>query len=172
MSKRRGAPVPQEDISPNVIPMIDIMFLLLLFLMVAADMGAREYEEVKLPIAKDIKEDKEEKLKDKRLTVNVFHVYERDLRCDAFSGGDVCIDETHWKIGIKGQEYTRDGVKDFLKARADEKRPPNDLSAPSELRVMIRADQAALYGFVQKVMNGCALAGIYKIEFGAAEEVK
>lgn len=27
------------DLSPNLIPMVDIMFLLLLFLMISADMG-------------------------------------------------------------------------------------------------------------------------------------
>ena len=34
---------------------------------------------------------------------------------------------------------------------------------------MIRADQAALYSYVQRAMNSCADAGIYKIEIGAAQ---
>jgi biopolymer transport protein ExbD len=168
--RHKGGIAPQEEISPNVIPMIDIMFLLLLFLMVAADMGAREYEEVSLPTAQNVQEDKEEKQKDRRTTVNVYH--EKEIACAAFEAGDVCSDEAHWRIGIRGIEYTRETVKDKLKVEADARRPPNDLSAPSELRVMIRADKSALYGFVQKVMNACALAGIWKVEFGAAEPVK
>ena len=41
----------EEDVSPNLIPMIDIMFLLLLFFMLNADMSQRELEELTPPIA-------------------------------------------------------------------------------------------------------------------------
>src|SRR5215510_3058419 len=53
----------QVHVNPNLIPMIDIMFLLLLFFMLGADMGHRELETVRLPQAenatKDTKQDKE-----------------------------------------------------------------------------------------------------------------
>ena len=38
-----------EHTNPNLIPMIDIMFLLLLFFMLGADMGHRDLESVRLP---------------------------------------------------------------------------------------------------------------------------
>ena len=41
----------QNTISPNIIPMVDIVFLILLFFMLGADMGQRELEEVVLPQA-------------------------------------------------------------------------------------------------------------------------
>src|SRR6187455_2261644 len=87
--------------NPNLIPMIDIMFLLLLFFMLGADMGQRELEEVMLPKAMSMKEDKENKEKDKnRLTINVYHRYE--VKCQAYLKGAVCRDDAHWRTGIKG----------------------------------------------------------------------
>ena len=46
----------KEDISPNVVPMIDIMFLLLLFFMLGADMSQREAIEISIPRAKHVPE--------------------------------------------------------------------------------------------------------------------
>ena len=36
---------------------------------------------------------------------------------------------------------------------------------------MIRADRSALYEYVQKVIDACAHAGLYKVEIGAAEKM-
>jgi hypothetical protein len=55
--------------------------------------------------------------------------------------------------------------------------PGDDRSVPdpktgkqlSKRKLQIRADGFAPYGFVQKVFEGCALAGIYKIELAAAK---
>ena len=44
MSRKKGGAA--EHVNPNLIPMIDIMFLLLLFFMLGADMSQRELEEV------------------------------------------------------------------------------------------------------------------------------
>ena len=57
MTRFRG-PEVQEEIPCNLIPMIDIMFLLLLFFMLGADMGQRELEDVILPKALNVKEEK------------------------------------------------------------------------------------------------------------------
>src|SRR5262245_6013279 len=91
-----------ETINPNLIPMIDIMFLILLFFMLSADMGSRELEEVLLPIAKDVKEDKDDTLGPKdlpRITVNCYHVYENEVACATYAAGQVCVEDAHWKIG-------------------------------------------------------------------------
>ena len=36
-----------EEIAPNLIPLVDIMFLLLLFFILGTDMGHRQLEDVK-----------------------------------------------------------------------------------------------------------------------------
>jgi len=167
--KKSGA---AEHVNPNLIPMIDIMFLLLLFFMLGADMGQRELEEVMLPKAMSMKEDKENKEKDKnKLTINVYHKYE--VKCQAYLKGAVCRDDAHWRTGIKGKDYSEpEKLGGYLKKEADATRGTDPKNPQvSELKVMIRADQSAPYGLAQRAMNTCAKAGIYKVEVGAARPV-
>ena len=170
MSGRKKIEI-QEDISPNLIPMIDIMFLLLLFFMLGADMGHRELEEVMLPKAWSIKEDKEvvgEKVD--RLTINIFHVYPNEVRCAPYAAGRICREGGHWRIGIRGVDHTEPAkLEAMLKEEADLFRATaGDSKSASDRRIMIRADSASPYGHVKDVMNLCAKVGIYQIECGAA----
>jgi biopolymer transport protein ExbD len=167
MSKKTAG--ASDYTNPNLIPMIDIMFLLLLFFMLGADMGQRELEEVMLPKASSMKEDKENKEKDKnKLTINVYHRYE--VKCVAYAKNDVCRDDAHWRTGIKGKDYSEpEKLGGYLKKEADATRgldPKNP--QVSELKVQIRADASAPYGLAQRAMNTCAKAGIYKVEVGAS----
>ena len=169
MSKKTMA---SEHVNPNLIPMIDIMFLLLLFFMLGADMGQRELEEVMLPKALSMKEDKENKEKDKnKLTINVYHRYE--VKCQAYLKGAVCRDDAHWRTGIKGKDYSEpEKLGGYLKKEADATRGQDPKNRQvSELKVQIRADASAPYGLAQRAMNTCAKAGIYKVEVGAARPV-
>ncbi|HVR75032.1 MAG TPA: biopolymer transporter ExbD [Planctomycetota bacterium] len=180
----------QEEITPNLIPMIDIMFLLLLFFMLGADMGQRELEEVILPLAYAVKEDKEEDQvgeENVKLVVNVHHdskgcqVHEDSLKNlsdeDAFKNSEICRNKTHWRIGIRGKDCTDlKKLEVTLKQEGDRGRPGGPLKAlssgqqvtPSERTVLVRGDAAAPYGQIQEVINTCAKVGIYKIECGAA----
>ena len=190
--KRNKNVSTDQQVSPNLVPMVDIIFLMLLFLMVGADMGQRELEEVRLPIAASVKPEKPDDDTDtvgsKRLTLNVYHDIPgagAGVQCKEYEVAGLCANPDHWAIGIRGTDY-RDRPEDeeALKARLQsevqvdrEKRglPPPEPGKPippSELRVMIRADQAALYKFVQRAMNKCGDVGIYKIEIGAASQVE
>ena len=172
MSGRRAQAQIQEEVSPNLIPMIDIMFLLLLFFMLGADMGHRELEEVMLPKAQSIKEDKEAKGKVRdRLTVNVYHRYASEIQCAAYSSKKrICREASHWRVGIQGHDVTDPkNLETRLRAEADRARDPKN-PAVSDRRVMIRADAASPYGRVEDVMRSCATVGIYQIECGAARQ--
>jgi len=170
-------PQVQEEVSPNLIPMIDIMFLLLLFFMLGADMGQRELEEVVLPKALAAKEEKEQRgAKDDRIVINIHHT---DVPCAAYDNDkdkEICRDKKHWRIGIAGRDFTDlKKLESFLKVEADPQRaaPMKALSSGqpvpfSERPVMIRADASSPFGHVQEVVNTCAKVGIYKIECGAA----
>ena len=183
-------PNAEGTVAPNLVPMVDVIFLMLLFLMVGADMGQRELEEVKLPIATSVKPEKPtddaDEIGSKRLTLNVYHDIpgaSNNVKCPDYEVNYLCSNPDHWSIGIKGTDY-REGNEAELKARLEaevqtdrEKRgqPPPEAGKPkppSELRVMIRADQAALYKFVQRAMNACGDVGIYKIEIGAASPME
>ena len=163
----------QEDITPNLIPMIDIMFLLLLFLMIASDMGQRELEVVQLPVAEVVKEDKPDtdSTEADRLTINVYHLLTNQMSCKVYEEGGICREEKHWRMGIKGTDYED---MDKLLAVLDKEAAVGRKGDPknpkiSERKVMIRADGSAPYGMPQKAMNVCAKAGMYKIDVGAAQ---
>jgi biopolymer transport protein ExbD len=172
MGHRKAGKEAQHQ-NPNLIPMIDIMFLLLLFFMLGADMGQRELEEVILPKAASMKEDKENKEKDKnKLTINVYHRYE--VKCGQYGDNKVCRDDAHWRTGIKGKDYSEpEKLGGYLKKEADATRGTDPKNPQvSELKVQIRADASAPYGLAQRAMNTCAKAGIYKVEVGAASPME
>ncbi len=152
-------------VAPNLVPMVDIMFLLLLFLMVGADMGDRELEEVHLPIAKSAVPEKPETIPQDRITLNVYHATEK---CSGYEVTQLCGTRDHWAIGLKGTDYRDEKqLAAHLKALAKEDCEKHGTQVP-ELQVQIRADQAAMFEQVQIAMGCCAEAKIYKVEIGAA----
>ncbi len=99
---RRVAPQVKEEVSCNLIAMIDIMFLLLLFFMLGADMSQRELAEVVLPNADMVEEQKKEKsdTDEFRTTVNVAHrPDEGSFNCSVNAKGGVCRELEHWNTG-------------------------------------------------------------------------
>lgn len=179
MSKHSLAKPPdvEEATSINLVPMVDIMFLMLLFFMLGSDMGQRELEEVTLPLAASIKEDKGDAPKEGRTTINIYHDMKHGQVCEDYDSKDIqriCRNDDHWKVGIRGHDYNvkdpaqRDKLRGLLKRDSDEGKATLT-DRVSERLVMIRADGKAPYGAVQHVMNLCAECGIYKIETGAAQ---
>lgn len=162
----------QEDVSPNLIPMIDIMFLLLLFFMLNADMAQRELEEITPPIAIHATEDKPEPGSE-RITANVHHNTKEQTACAAFEAGTVCRDDTHWHISVQGRKYKldKDGMKqlsDVLTALGKKHRAdPSDPNSHSERKLIMRVDRIAPYGHVQKLVEQASIARIWKVEVAA-----
>ena len=173
MHKRKAPPL-KEDISPNLIPMIDIMFLLLLFFMLGADMGKREHEELVLPLADKVKEDDNKRSADPETTINIHHA--NDVTCPVHANNGVCREPGHWKWAISGISYNQEDLARELKVLAElEPEPQADNKsgkALSKRKMLIRADRTAPYGNVQKAIELCGLAGIYKIQVGAAKPPK
>ena len=171
---RFQGPQAEENVACNLIPMIDIMFLLLLFFMLGADMSQRELEEVVLPKADQVAQEAKIKKEGEggRTTVNVFHQHSNGpaANCPAFAAGQVCRDMSHWMIAIRSNYYTLDTIKAAMeeegKLEIDEVK---DGKTISNREVMIRADENAPYGYIQKVIEACAAGGIYKIAVGAAK---
>jgi biopolymer transport protein ExbD len=166
----------EHDVAPNLIPMVDIMFLLLLFFMLGADMGQRDLEDVRLPLAQSIKEDKDElgqEAVEHRLTVNVFHLYKKEVACALYNAEpepQVCREEKHWRVNMSGRDYTNqeDNLLKRLRIAAGTEGGGPDKVKISEKKLMVRADALAPYKLVQRVLNVAAKAGLYKIECGAA----
>jgi biopolymer transport protein ExbD len=175
MSKFKGPDV-EESVACNLIPMIDIMFLLLLFFMLGADMSQRELEEVELPKADQVKEEpKVNKDNTRRVNVNIYHTHTNTgSNCEKHESGQVCRDMTHWAIAIGGNRFTLENIKQELLELAAldlEDNQPTDPKAVklSKVEVMIRADQNAPYQYIQRVIETCGGVGLYKIAVGAAQ---
>ena len=152
----RKPPAIDETVAPNLVPMIDIMFLLLLFFMLSADMSQREIEDVALPPAESAKDDRGN---DARVTVNIYHAY--DVRCAEAAAGHVCREERHWRLGIRGRDFADPAVlREWLQLE----------TRPAECEVHIRADLSAPYGLAQRVMHACVKVGISRIEVGVAKK--
>jgi biopolymer transport protein ExbD len=160
-------PTIQETLTPNLIPMIDIMFLLLLFFMLGADMGHRELEDVQLPHSDQAVKD--ERPED-RLTINAHH--RMDAPCTALARRQTCRDNTHWKLAIKAKDVTEPGAlaSELQTETATSRHVDASGRSISDRRVMIRVDAAAPYGLAQRAMNVCAEQGIYRIEVGAEKK--
>lgn len=170
MSKHKLPPV-KEDISPNVVPMIDIMFLLLLFFMLGADMSQRESVTVKLPVADQIKEEKEAPPSEHTTTVNV---HPDGMVPEAvFQSLATSRDNKYWQISLRGIPYTIEQLKTQLKIEADEfPEPVVDKDAGKVLsarHLLIRAEQNAPFGLVQKVIETAGSVGMYKVEIAGSK---
>jgi hypothetical protein len=141
--------------------------------------GSASVRRFAFPIATSAKEENPNQEDDEashQLTLNVYHNADN---CSAYEVSGLCTDKSHWCIGIKGVDYGEDKgaeLKAYLEGEVLTERQRKGLPDPepnkpkpiSELRVQIRADKAALYQYVQRAMNSCADAGIYRIELGAA----
>ncbi len=170
--KKKHKPKLKEDISPNVVPMIDIMFLLLLFFMLGADMSQREAIEIAIPKARNVPEPPKEEDKTKRtLTINIHHATPTGAPCPINDNGGVCREADHWQWQILGIDYPREEMKKQLVIMAqDNLDPVEDPVAKKKLSalfLLIRADERAPYGDIQKVTEYAGAAGIYKIQLAA-----
>lgn len=139
---------------PNLVPLLDVMFVILLFLMLVADFGPRAHEPLHLPQA-TVTRDCWSGMRGTPLPVNIHH------RDDRACPSRPCRVEEHWLITIHGREctdptYLRTVIVQEL-ARAH----------PRSLSVEIRSDAAAPSGFAQRAVDACARLGIPKVYLAA-----
>lgn len=175
--RRRKKTELKEDLMVNLIAMVDIMFLLLLFFMLGADMGQRELAELVLPQADQIKEDPKKMEGEVITTINIHHKYEEGgFTCPINARGGVCREPDHWFYAIRGKEYTAETLKPQLLDEANELLEddvnPEAGKRLSKRKVLIRGDMAAPYGMVNKLIEICGSVGLYKLEVGGAQPPK
>src|SRR6188474_184024 len=120
----------EENVGCNLIPMIDIMFLLLLFFMLSADMTQRVAEDMKLPVADKVKEDPQQKEGYNTTVVNLIN------------------ENGAWFVKIAGTGYPDwDHLRSELTTLA--KLDPEPGNAPgtsfSSRAIMLRAESEAPY---------------------------
>jgi len=134
----------------ELVPLIDCVFLLLIFFMCAATMTKVDAPtEVRLPVASNGAEQKDPS---RRGTVNVMPVGGRT------PGGEIASDEKPFLVfgQLVGDEGLEAAMKEHLKIEPD-------------MRLYLRADRSVKFALVKRAMTACAAAGISDVIFATYE---
>lgn len=149
---------PQRDLALQVVPLIDVMFLLLLFFMLGADMSQRDAPELALPRADVPLETQSPEARS--LTANVRHDAPSGS-CALHEQGGQCRDPRHWQRTVRGRDLSPAEFERELAGAAQ------DAPEPATLALLVRADERAPYGAVQQLFTSAARVGVRHLELAA-----
>lgn len=144
----KGKRKSEIDASVDMTPMIDMVFLLLVFFMIAATMSKVDFTpEIKLPVAP--KAQVPEDLRN-RGTVNVL-----PIGTPTPAGEVVSVERPFMIFGklVNDQE---------LKQQLD-----TVIKANPEIRIYMRIDRSVEFGVVRRCIKACADVGVFDIVFGS-----
>ena len=141
----------------DMTPMIDIVFLLIIFFMVVTELTNLETPELTLPVADQAKVE-EPQVGSKTIILNV-----------------VIVDPVTGKGAIKiggGDVVTPEELIRQLKIEVEtygkyEKNPTHPTQKDSLLEVTIRADRGVNAGYIHKIYKACEQAKIFKVKVAA-----
>lgn len=138
----------EVEASVDMTPMIDMVFLLLVFFMIAATMSKVDFTpDIKLPVAP--KAQVPDDLRN-RGTVNILPMGSRTPQ------GEQVTEASPFLISSKLVDDQ--GLKQEI---------ANVLKANPELRVYMRIDQNVDFGIVRRGIKACAEVGVFDIVFGS-----
>ncbi len=147
-----GGTGKQQDyeMKMNMTPMIDVVFLLIIFFMIVTDLTQQELEDLVLPKADQAAKD--ENPPEKRMIINITRPGHYVYRRNDLGIVDNCIDQ------IKGHLYS---MVEFF---------PREDDGCSKQPILIRADRKTLFKYIQKVLQVCGEEGIkiYKVELACS----
>ena len=132
---------PAEPQNVNMIPMIDVILNLLIFLMLTNEISAVKSED--LPRVSEAKVD------------------------DGEAGRAMITIDKDGQIKQAGLVITMDDLDKTLKVLALTYGDDKTKSGVSEKPILIRADKTVKFGVIQEVMALCVKRKIYKLSFGA-----
>lgn len=130
----------RPSVSMNMTPMIDVVFLLIIFFLVSSHLARQETQlELDLPTAASGNETDD--LSKRRVTINVLPT------------GEVML-----------------GGEALAKPQLVERLAYEQAAAGGELQVRIRGDRAADYATVEPVLVSCAEAGVWDVTFAVYQQ--
>lgn len=143
-------------VETDMTPMIDVVFLLIIFFMLVTELSKLDIEEVVLPIA-DRAIVEEPQPDTRQVTVNI------KLEDSATGRGVI-------KIG--GEEYSEKELIEHLKLEAQvygrtDPNPNKPGHEDSLLEVLIRGDERVNAGYLHHIYKACSEAKIFKVRLAA-----
>jgi biopolymer transport protein ExbD len=158
MAKMKELDPSRQTVDINMTPMIDCVFLLLIFFMVVSEMSSMDMEAVSLPFA-DQARTPEQEPPDRRIVINIH-------KDDAKKGF----------VRVMGRNYDKVKLTELIRKEAIRSGPEPDPKYPKvkiyALRVLIRCDREAKYETVQWVFDACSKNGVYKTVISASPETE
>ncbi len=153
---------PETDMEMDMTPMIDVVFLLIIFFMIITDMSQADLEELKLPVAENADPDKPP-------PGTVRPVLNIKQAGTILAKRDVIFDPENSDEYKKLQTYLYSQASAMPKEPIDKNKPGVDMIPGGNL--LIRADQNTPFKYIQKVMGICGLEKIklWKLQLAAAE---
>lgn len=144
---------PETDMEMDMTPMIDVVFLLIIFFMIITDMSQKDLEDLELPMALSAVEDKPDP-KLKRPIINILHT--GVIRMHSQTKYDPELDD--------GKEKPYEEVERYL-ATAAQLMPQEPLAEGSSVMLpdeplLVRADESTQFKHIQKVLELCGKEGI------------
>ena len=149
---------PEDDAKPNLTPMIDMTFLLVVFFMITIDLSQKEFVAVNLPFAQKGVEDKEELYKEiPRMVVNLLP--DGNIK---FKGETYPLATGTPAQQVQSLRALRDALQ-LLTTKPEWR----ESDGSSKCYVMIHGDRSARWQYVQWIMQICAepTIAIYKVQF-------
>ena len=154
MVKRSKAEDYEYKNEQNLTPMIDVVFLLLIFFMIVSELSALDAEAMTLPWAVTaVPPEPGTNKKHDLVVVNVLESKDPNLPGE---------------VRIRGKKLDKEKLREHLRAAANAVEWENPKKRISTLRVLIRADYACRYEAVQVVFDACQVNGIYKTEIAGS----
>jgi biopolymer transport protein ExbD len=145
---------------PDMTPMIDIVFQLLTFFMIAVNFeNTKADERVKLPV------DALAKPPESKLENELLLNYGYNRRADGTHDGQPFIFYNGMNIPVEKIAPSLDQEAKFFKAKAS-----NPEKALEEVAVIIRADSEVPTGMVQELIEKCQEAGFTKFSLKASQK--
>ena len=142
------------EMKMNTTPMIDVVFLLIIFFMIVTDLTQQELEDLILPSA-DMAQ-KDENPPEKRMIININREGEYIVRRRNQGLVDHCLDRIENQLALQAalNEREEDGC--------------------SKQPILIRADRETEFKYIQKVLELCGKEGIkiYKIDLASSMDVE
>ena len=153
---------PETDMEMNMTPMIDVVFLLIIFFMIITDMSQADLEDLQLPVAQEADPDKPDP-SEVRPVLNI--------RQD----GTIISKREPYYDPENSDDYKKLTTYLFDRAAAMPKEPLNkDNPAGPKVpggHLLIRADKNTPFKFIQKIMEICGNEQIklWKLQLAAGE---
>ncbi len=150
----------ETGVEMDMTPMIDIVFLLIIFFMVVTELTNLETPELTLPVADQAKVE-EPQPGSRTIVLNVLltdpETGEGAIR---IGGGDILTEEE-----LIRQLKVEAAVFDIY-----ETNPTNKNQQDSLLEVIVRADRGVNAEYIHKIYQACEKAKIFKVRVGANQE--